>query len=849
MLFYRHSARNRCPLLMGLVVPVLILLFLPFSALTATLGQLVPKPGTTAPPETEKPQLAQPPEPNTAPTVEPVPVSDIAKRLEASRRLLKEISERPEASDLAEIAKEVDATRTSFAEEAKSAAATIAKAVRPEDIWDIEVAWKNRAARVAKSELIVSNQAAQLYKDLTSVEQEEKIWELTLKSYAAGTLPRQVESAVRAFLADAQKTKTELRKRLDVALVLENQLYQRETTISELLSDINQARERFRGSLMVAERVPLWRIAAEWERMELPAGGIRGLLSQQLSDGLEFVQAHPLGLGLFIFFFFIVLVVASLLSRKVAQWTQDHPNFAEATHFLKRPVSLALLITLVPFLIFFTAHTPRLITAVAALLLLVPVLRLLPPLVHPAARPLLFVLTGFYILDIIRSLLLPIPLLSRLSFVFADVVAIVILAWLFRPARIRTSHAENPIPASLALAARIVLILVSFSLVANILGYVDLASLINTGILYSAYAAFALFGTARALSILFEVFLDTDVARSLSVVRRYGKAISWRTSSVLKFVAFMLWVDVSLGFFSVREAVLAAVVSFFTAPIREGRINFSLWDMIAFGLVLSAAIMISRWVRLLLEEDIFPRMRLARGIPMMITTTVYYSILLFGFFLALGIAGVDLNRFTLLAGAFGVGVGFGLQNIVNNFISGLILLFERPIHPGDTVEVSGLSGVVKSIGVRSSTIATGDGADAIIPNATLISEKLMNWTLTNPWRRVDVRIAVAYGSDLEKVMQILLSVAAADPDVLREPAPAVVFQGFGDSALNFEMRVWAPVQANLDTKSRLSIAVVQALREAGIEIPVPQRDLNLKSVNKEIKELLSRAEFGLRKPE
>jgi potassium-dependent mechanosensitive channel len=233
----------------------------------------------------------------------------------------------------------------------------------------------------------------------------------------------------------------------------------------------------------------------------------------------------------------------------------------------------------------------------------------------------------------------------------------------------------------------------------------------------------------------------------------------------------------------------------------------------------------------------------------MITTTVYYAILLFGFFVALGMAGVDLNRFTLLAGAFGVGVGFGLQNIVNNFISGLILLFERPIHPGDTIEVGGVSGIVKSIGIRSSTISTGDGADAIIPNATLISEKLLNWTLTNPWRRIDIKVGVAYGSDLQKVMQILLSVAAADSNVLKDPAPAVAFQGFGESAIDFELRVWTLVQANLDTKSRLSLALAQALSEAGIEIPFPQRDLNLKSVDKQIKELLARDDLGVRKTE
>ena len=183
---------------------------------------------------------------------------------------------------------------------------------------------------------------------------------------------------------------------------------------------------------------------------------------------------------------------------------------------------------------------------------------------------------------------------------------------------------------------------------------------------------------------------------------------------------------------------------------------------------------------------------------------------------------MDVNRFTLLAGAFGVGVGFGLQNIVNNF-SGLILLFERPIHPGDTIEVGGVSGIVKKIGIRSSTISTGDGADAIIPNAILISDKLMNWTLTDPWRRIEISIGVAYGSDLQKVMEILLAVA--DSSVLKDPAPAVVFQGFGESALNFGLRVWILVQANLDTRSRLSIALARrcAMRNP---IPFPRRDLN-----------------------
>jgi potassium-dependent mechanosensitive channel len=168
--------------------------------------------------------------------------------------------------------------------------------------------------------------------------------------------------------------------------------------------------------------------------------------------------------------------------------------------------------------------------------------------------------------------------------------------------------------------------------------------------------------------------------------------------------------------------------------------------------------------------------------------------------------------------------------------------------------VAGVQGVVKHIGIRSSVITTQDGADAIIPNATLISEKLMNWTLTNDWRRVDVRVGVAYGSDLEKAMHTLYSVAIADPDVGRTPPPAVLFQGFGDSAQNLELRFWLRVGAQVDVKSRVSIAVAQAFQEAGIEIPVPQRDIrvrsmDVRSVDEDAEEFSNRGGLGAQKTE
>ena len=841
MLFQFKTALYRCPSLSGLFALVEFLLLLSFPGFAATPGQLLPKPGNLATQQSETTT------PSAAPTIEPIPLSDVAKRLESSRRQIREVGERAQALEVDEIAKEIDATRTIFAEEAKRAESAVAKSLRPEELLDLEVSWKSRAARLAKWQQVVSRWANQLYKDFTLVDQEEQMWELTLKASPPGSLPRQVERAVRDLLVEIKRIKADTRKRLDAVLVLENQLYQRDTAISEVLSGVTLGRERFQESLIKAERVPLWQVMTEWQQMGPAAAEIAAVLSRQVAAAIEFLRTHLLGFGLVVGFFFLILIVAALLSQKVAQWTDDHPNFEEATHFLQRPGSLALLITLVSSLVFFGVNAPRLVRGLEALLLLFPVLRLLPPLIHPAARPVLISVAVFYIFDTVRNLFLTVPLVDRLSFLFLDLVAIVVLIWLLRLARGRQLSAETAAPAYLIFLFRVALLLICVSLVANILGYFELAKLLSTGILYSAYAGFAIFGAAKALSVGFAVFLDTDLARSLVVVRRYGSVISEWAFRVLNFAALVLSIEAMLRFFTVRDNVVGAVTDFLTAPIREGRLDFSLWDIIAFGLVLTAAILISRGVRLLLEEDAFPRMRLSRGIPVMITTTVYYAILLFGFFIALGMAGVDFNRFTLLAGAFGVGIGFGLQNIVNNFLSGLILLFERPIHPGDTIEVGGISGIVKNIGIRSSTISTGDGADAIIPNATLLSEKLMNWTRSDPWRRIEISIGVAYGSNLQKVMEILLAVAAADSNVLKDPAPAVVFQGFGENALTFGLRVWTLVQSNLDTRSRLSIALVQSLHEAGIEMPFPQRDLNLRSVGKQIKELFLRDDSMLGK--
>jgi potassium-dependent mechanosensitive channel len=234
------------------------------------------------------------------------------------------------------------------------------------------------------------------------------------------------------------------------------------------------------------------------------------------------------------------------------------------------------------------------------------------------------------------------------------------------------------------------------------------------------------------------------------------------------------------------------------------------------------------------------RIPLKRGVPQAIAKTAQYLLLFFGFMLALSAAGLELDKLTLLTGAFGVGIGFGLQNIVNNFVSGLILLFERPVQLGDSVQVGNVSGDITHIGIRSSRIRTAQGAEVIVPNGKLLSDDVTNWTLTGRTRRVEIPVGVAYGADPEKVLELLTTVAKSHPDVLPEPAPVALLIGFGDHSLNYELRFWTEIQQHVSARSQIALSLAAALREAGISIPSPAQDLNVKLSEDTIKTILAK---------
>ncbi|MEO1864097.1 MAG: mechanosensitive ion channel domain-containing protein [Verrucomicrobiia bacterium] len=265
--------------------------------------------------------------------------------------------------------------------------------------------------------------------------------------------------------------------------------------------------------------------------------------------------------------------------------------------------------------------------------------------------------------------------------------------------------------------------------------------------------------------------------------------------------------------------------------------NTELFGSVSIGSILlllilfASVIIIERIVQKQLIRRFLSRTKLQPSLQFGLSRIIGYTLIAVGFYVAFQLVGVDLSSLAIIAASLGVGIGFGLQNIINNLVSGIIILAERPISIGDRIEVAGVAGRVTKIQLRSTTVVTNDNITMIVPNADFISNTVTNWSHGDPKVRIRVPVGVAYGSDLKLLQRLLLEAAAEHPKALRDPSPVVLFTEFGDSSLNFELGVWTQemTATPIHFTSEMNFIIDQKLRENDIEIPFPQRDLHVRS--------------------
>ncbi len=278
---------------------------------------------------------------------------------------------------------------------------------------------------------------------------------------------------------------------------------------------------------------------------------------------------------------------------------------------------------------------------------------------------------------------------------------------------------------------------------------------------------------------------------------------------------------------------LKELAGYLNVPLLTmGDASLTAWNLIYITVILILLIFATSRLNRLIVYRLMSKSSIQLGVRVAVATILRYFIITIGFFIILQTAGINLTSITLLFGALGIGIGFGLQNITNNFVSGLIILFERPIKVGDRIEVAGVAGDVINISMRATTILTNDNISIIVPNSEFVSSTVINWSHTGRNVRFNFPVSISYRDDPEKIREVLVEVARENKGVLKSPSPDVLFNEFSESSITLNLRVWTREYTDRPgvLKSQLYYAIFRKFRERGIEIPYPQRDIHILDV-------------------
>lgn len=734
--------------------------------------------------------------PSSLPAVQSYSVSELADRAEATTATLKRVNgdlsgDQPVVLDerLSTLTTEIEARL----EEGEKRLPTASL----ETLRTLEREWAEMRREITGWSTDLASRLATLQRDEDRLASMAGAWEQTLADIgaASGTTEREIVSRVQSLRTQIAEARSRITARSSQFHSLQGRTAIQDVRVGEAMAALRDAQSRAVDRLLQRDADPVWtgRLGAD-PRADVAEGG-RNSFTRQWIATWAYASRNSYR---FVGHLFLIGVLAFLAHRVGRNWGAklegQRGDIARSATLFQTPIASAIVATL-PLVPWLYPQAPRLLLGVLVGAMFVPVILVLRRLVLKPLVPLLYALGIFYVLGLLVSITDAVPALSRAIFLFTMIGAAGLVShFLWRTPRIESysEFAQTLRWKVIQFALRITLILMTASAVANIIGFVSLSRLLGDGVLSSAYIAIMLDATVRVIQALLAVLFQVRPISTFGVVRRHGQLLLGRVTLFIAWGAAIWWALLTLEAFAIRRIVLENAGSILTARWGIGAVNLSLGGILAFIAAVVASFLISRFIRFILNEDVYPRVHLARGVPYAVSTLLHYIVLFVGFLIAVALLGYDMTKFTILAGAFGVGLGFGMQNIVNNFVSGLILLFERPIQVGDVIELDPATiGVISRIGIRASVLRTSQAAEVIVPNGMLIANRVTNWTLSNRQRAFEVEISIGEGTDPQSVIDLLIQVAQGSSCVARVPAPqAYVTELVAGGGIKFELRVW-----------------------------------------------------------
>lgn len=759
--------------------------------------------------------------------IQPIPISEITFKYES---LLNSLENIQDISQLPAFVIELDTNYKKYILAIDSLSAKVVKDSNRytlQRINNLIGEWKGYSTRIHDWQTGVSKHAQLLETNLDSLEYKKQVWITSLDFAKEKEAPKEIQSRLMSAIDSTQMIEDYVSDINDHMIRLQDKLIYAQNQINKVTDYLEIEKSNYEGQLFVLDSPPLWNYESE-DSVDDYFGEIKANWADQQRILNIFYNAYAWQFIIHLFAF-MGLIIMFLFFKKTYSTTEfpgDDHRIKLALTTIKHPLISAFALAIM-LSIYFYKGGPEVFFSFVTLLAAIPVIVLFPKYIRIENKWVLYVVLATFLTNEIQELLIVNPLTNRIfQLIKAFAIGFVLYRAYQNQLKSKKQVIGNPYwKKAILLLAPLFIILIIASIMANIAGAYQLSKLLVNGVLDTTTYALIFFVFGAIFASVLVILLRSKYVSSIKVFSQKNLKFESRVSGLIFLYIAFLWIKIVLGAFHLLNPIADAYESFLDLFWQIGDVKISVGGIMSFVIILLGTFLLARLVKELINDNVFPIKNSTRGLPNAFSMVIRYMIVVLGVYVALSAAGINLSEFGLMAGALGVGLGFGLQDILHNLVSGLIVSFERPIHVGDTIEVDKLHGTVTEIGVRSSKIRTFEGSEVILPNGNLLSKQVINWTLTDQKRRLEIKIRTSFDANPHEVIKLLKKEVSMHPNVNPEPNPLCLFEGYSDSSLNFRILFWVQYNVGLSTKSDVALGIYDKLKEKKIEAPIHQQRL------------------------
>lgn len=697
-------------------------------------------------------------------------------------------------------------------------------------ILDLQDKWRRLAGKSKKVQNHLVDEQNRIDGYILEFEEEKLLWGLTKDDYISQEAPRRMVDMTTGILETLDGQVERLQDTLNAIYLLVDRNTKSQLALEQRIAALETEQNQTMNTLLTKSSDPYFQAINDSTNSVAIDEQMGELWSYSVREIVSFFKSN-LTVTVYQGITSILLLLLLLFAKKRAIQSSafQHSNTEALKGLLGSPISLTVLLSIYFTFLFYGSDLPTPAADILIIIIAAPFIYILPSIIGKNVLPFVWVLMVVFVSDQAQNLMFERPVLQRTVMLIESVVFIgaVGLIFYFRRGKLKEASKGSSWLTPILYGFALLVVVNLVSVYANLNGFVTLSSYLNRATIRTAvfvitsYTLFMIFKGLWTLLIMGSFSMEKSF-----IIQNHRNRILRGGTLLLKYYVIFFAIRSGLRQFRFYDEVLDSVMGVLELNISVGSTSIEISHILGFFVTLLISFYLASGLRVLLEEEILSRMKLERGVPMAISLMTKYTILTMGFFLAVSAAGIDLEKFGFIAGALGVGIGFGLQNVVGNFVAGLVLIFERPIHVGDIILMGTLEGTVTEIGIRATKIRTYDGAEVVIPNGDFISQQVTNWTLSDKQRRIEQFIEIDSKHDPRQVMDVLTKAIKQQENVLSEPQPMVIFQKIHENRHQYRLLFW--VTGNiLSTRTAVSVNIADKLSEAGIETAIDRTHVQL----------------------